>query len=184
MRFATIFRMRSQLKNPEEFARKLGDFENVRADKRITETCWRDYPGRRYSDEYEVRRNVTNHEFRSSPIKDEKYRVPRREQHSASINTRKDCYICGLSHLARDCPERFHVSTPNPKELNEETDVPTAEIQSYRLKPEKSSHLPVNIPINALQYATTIVGEKEVKSLIDSRAQIPAINGRFLSQRK
>ncbi|GBM77325.1 hypothetical protein AVEN_38970-1 [Araneus ventricosus] len=40
MRFTTIFWMRSQLKNPEEFSSKLDDFENVRADKRILEISW------------------------------------------------------------------------------------------------------------------------------------------------
>ncbi|GBM97723.1 hypothetical protein AVEN_11831-1 [Araneus ventricosus] len=38
--------------------------------------------------------------------------------------------------------------------------------------------------INALQYVTTVVGEKEVKTLIDSGAQILVINGKFLSQGK
>ncbi|GBN59977.1 hypothetical protein AVEN_62778-1 [Araneus ventricosus] len=47
-----------------------------------------------------------------------------------------------------------------------------------------SSHLPANISINALQYVTTVVGEKEVKTLIDSGAQMPIINGKFLSQGK
>ncbi|GBO25909.1 hypothetical protein AVEN_32217-1 [Araneus ventricosus] len=83
-----------------------------------------------------------------------------------------------------DCPERYQVSTPNKKELNRDNDVPTAEIQSYRLKPQKSLHLSSNIPINALQYVTAVVGEKEVKTLIDSGAQIPIINEKFLSQGK
>ncbi|GBO30174.1 hypothetical protein AVEN_31261-1 [Araneus ventricosus] len=78
----------------------------------------------------------------------------------------------------------YQVSTPNKKELNQDNDARTAEIQSYRLKPDKSSHLPSNISINALQYVTTVVGEKEVKTLIDSGAQIPVINGKFLSQGK
>ncbi|GBL83642.1 hypothetical protein AVEN_201946-1 [Araneus ventricosus] len=172
----------SQLKIPEEFANKLDDFENVRADRKM-ETSWRDQPGERFTYACEEQRNTADCKFRSSQVKGEKYLAPRREQYSTRINTRKDCYVCGLSHLARDCPERYQVSTPN-KKLNRDNDVPTVEIQSYRLKPEMSSHLPANISINALQYVTTVVGEKEVKTLIDSGAQIPVINGKFLSQGK
>ncbi|GBM95718.1 hypothetical protein AVEN_116124-1 [Araneus ventricosus] len=172
----------SQLKIPEKFANKLDDFENVRADRKM-ETSWRDQPGERFTYDCKEQRNTADCKFCSSPVKEEKYRAPRREQYSTRINMRKDCYVCGLSHLARDCPERYQVSTPN-KKLNRHNDVPTAEIQSYRLKPEKSSHLPANISINSLQYVTTVVGEKEVKTLIDSGAQIPVINGKFLSQGK
>ncbi|GBM45677.1 hypothetical protein AVEN_237915-1 [Araneus ventricosus] len=140
----------SQLKIPEEFANKLDDFENVRADRKIKETSWRDQPGERYTFECKEQRNTTNCKFRPSPVKEEKYRAPRREQYSTRINTRKDCYVCVLSHLVRDCSERYQGPTPNKKELNQDNDVPTAEIQSYRLKPEKSSHLHSNITINAL----------------------------------
>ncbi|GBM88590.1 hypothetical protein AVEN_197638-1 [Araneus ventricosus] len=171
-----------ELKIPEDFANKLDDFENVRADRK-KETSWRDQPGERFTYGCEEQRNTADYKFRSSPVKEEKYRAPRREQYSTRINTRKDCYVCGLSHLARDCPERYQESAPN-KKLNRDNDVPTAEIQLYRLKLEKSSHLPTDISINALQYVTTIVGEKEVKTLIDSGAQIPVINGKFLSQGK
>ncbi|GBM51020.1 hypothetical protein AVEN_62162-1, partial [Araneus ventricosus] len=138
----------SQLKIPEEFAKKLDDFENVPADRKM-ESSWRDQPGERFTYDFEEQRNTADCKFRSSPVKEEKYRAPRREQYRTRINTRKDCYVCGLSHLARDCPERYQVSTPN-KKLNRHNDVPTAEIQSYRLKPEKSSHLPENISINSL----------------------------------
>ncbi|GBN26268.1 hypothetical protein AVEN_108193-1 [Araneus ventricosus] len=147
------------------------------------ETSWRDQPGERFTYGCKEQRNTADYKFHSSPVKEEKYRVPRREQYSTRIDTRQDCYVCGLSHLARDFPERYQVSIPN-KKLNRDNDVRTAEIQSYRLKLEKSSHLPANISINALQYVTTVVGEKEVKTLIDSGAQIPVINGKFLSQGK
>ncbi|GBL74557.1 hypothetical protein AVEN_157420-1 [Araneus ventricosus] len=95
----------SQLKIPEEFANKLDDFENVRADRKM-ETSWRNQPGERFTYDCKEQRNTADCKFCSSPVKEEKYRAPRREQYSTRINMRKDCYVCGLSHLARDCPER------------------------------------------------------------------------------
>ncbi|GBN28587.1 hypothetical protein AVEN_185111-1 [Araneus ventricosus] len=169
--------------SPEEFANKLDRFENVRADKKTNETSWRDNPGECYSDIIRTEENVEKREFRLPPVKEGKYRAPREEQYGAMINTRKYCCICELSHLVRDCPERYQVSTQNKKERNQEKDVPIAEIQSYFLKPDKSSYLPVNIPTNVPQYVTT-KGNKEVKTLVDSGAQIPVIKGKFLSQGK
>ncbi|GBM05428.1 hypothetical protein AVEN_94730-1 [Araneus ventricosus] len=86
------------------------------------ETSWRDQPEDRFTYEREGQRNKTNCKFRSSPVKEEKKRAPRKEQYSTRINTRKDCYVRGLSHLTRECPERYQVSTPNKKELNQDND--------------------------------------------------------------
>ncbi|GBO04707.1 hypothetical protein AVEN_190773-1 [Araneus ventricosus] len=69
----------SQLKIPEEFANKLDDFENVREDRKM-ETSWRDQPGERFTYDCEEQRNTADCKFRSSPVKEEKYRAPRREQ--------------------------------------------------------------------------------------------------------
>ncbi|GBM57954.1 Retrovirus-related Pol polyprotein from transposon 17.6 [Araneus ventricosus] len=174
----------SQLKIPEEFANKLDDFENVRTDRKIKETSWRYHPGDRYRYDSEEQRKVTNRKFRPSPVNEERYRTSRREQISPRNNTRIDCYICGLGHIARECPKRHRETTSSKRELNNGEDVLTAEIKSHLLKSEKSTNLPVNIPINALQYVTTLVDNQELRTLVDSGAQIPVINEKFVSQQE
>ncbi|GBN65434.1 hypothetical protein AVEN_171142-1 [Araneus ventricosus] len=136
----------SQLKIPEEFSNKLDDFENVRTDRKIKETSWRDHPGDRYRyDSEEQRKTVT------------------------SVG------------IARECPKRHRETISSKRELNNGEDVLTAEIKSHLLKSEKSTNLPVNIPINALQYVTTLVDNQELRTLVDSGAQIPVINEKFVS---
>ncbi|GBM51336.1 hypothetical protein AVEN_69309-1 [Araneus ventricosus] len=77
----------SQLKIPEEFSKKLDDFENVPADRKM-ESSWRDQPGERFTYDFEEQRNTADCKFRSSPVKEEKYRAPRREQYRTRILTR------------------------------------------------------------------------------------------------
>ncbi|GBM57634.1 Gypsy retrotransposon integrase-like protein 1 [Araneus ventricosus] len=129
----------------------------------------------------EEQRKVTNRKFRPSPVNEERYRTSRREQISPRNNTRIDCYICGLGHISRECPKRHRETISSKRELNNGEDVLTAEIKSHLLKSENSTNLPVNIPINALQYVTTLVDNQELRTLVDSGAQLPVINEKFVS---
>ncbi|GBM19977.1 hypothetical protein AVEN_77903-1 [Araneus ventricosus] len=60
-----------QLKIPEEFANKLDDFENVRTDRKIKESSWRDHPGDRYRYDSHIARECPKRHRETISIKRE-----------------------------------------------------------------------------------------------------------------
>jgi len=171
----------SQFKTPEEIVDKLEDYENVRSTismKRNSFVQRENAGGRKYyyeSNQMELLKDVTETQYAPPP-----YTEQRSEPKSAEIVTRKskfECYVCGMSHLARECPQRFEKQKPAklPENLKDE-DVLTAKIQSKLLENNKA-----RIVINPLQYIDVLIENQEFKALVDSGTQIPVINAKVIS---
>jgi len=172
----------SQFKTPEEIVDKLEDYENVRLTINMKQDSFVQRGNAVWKKHYyennqkELLENTTEYQYVPPP-----YIEQRSESKSADIvNTRKskfECYVCGMSHLARECPERFEKKAAKFSENFKNEDVLTAEIQSVLLENNKA-----RIVVNPLQYIDVLVENQEIKALIDSGSQIPVINAKCISK--
>ncbi|GFS29350.1 uncharacterized protein NPIL_586341 [Nephila pilipes] len=119
------------------------------------------------------------------PHSRENTRSPKKEEIKTST---KECYICGLQHLAKKCPKKYKATGMNGY-IDRYTQVDhsvTAEIQTEFLlesRNKKESSEP-KLAMSDLQYAEFAVNGKSATALIDSGSMITVLNSELISDVK
>ncbi|GFS82288.1 hypothetical protein NPIL_576731 [Nephila pilipes] len=173
----------THFKKPDQIASKLDDYENVIAsvNRRPRENFQREYSAFIKRPPWEEQKNLPVRRY-IPPHSRENTRTPKKEEIKTST---KECYICGLQHLAKNCPKRYKATGVNGyiDRHKQDDQAVTAEIRTEFLLEsinKKESSEP-KLAMSDLQYVEVAVNGKCATALIDSGSMITVLNSDLIS---